>query len=395
MPSKKDNGSNLEHAGPEYRQVQVNNNQFHDDDEIDLIDLIKTIWEGRRIIIISVVTFIFLGLFIALGSSEEFTSEVKMMPESREGGGMGGSLGGLAAQFGFGGMSGGAQSEGIPVNLYPNITQSLPLMQKLMKEDINIPNQNTTATLETYLTEMQSPSAVSLAGKYTIGLPFTILGWVRGGSDEEIAQQEISLGDESEISQIVRMSNDQWKVVEALKNRITASMDDQSGIVTVSVNMPEAEVAAEVASKVVDFLREYITTYNTDKARRDLEFIENRYTESRNRFEESQEELARYRDENRGQLTELARVQVQRLQSEYDLAFNVYNAMAERREEARIKLQEDTPVVKVLEPAAVPNNRSSPKRALVMVISVMLGGMLGVGIIFGRKMIQSVKEEWG
>ncbi|MEX2410203.1 MAG: Wzz/FepE/Etk N-terminal domain-containing protein [Candidatus Paceibacterota bacterium] len=400
MSDKKENGTNIKHSAetePEYRLVQVDNTYTHfngDDDEIDLIELIKTLWEGRRTIIITVLVFIGLGLFIALGSSEEFTSEVKMMPESRESV-SGGSLGGLARQFGFGGLSSGVQSEGIPVNLYPDITKSLPLMRKLMNAEIHIPGQNTIVSLETYLTEMQSPSAVSMAGKYTIGLPFTILGWIRGSDDEEMnMDQEISLIDGAEFDQVVRMSTLQWEVVENLKERINASMDEQSGIVTISVIMPDAEVAAEVTQRVVGFLRDYITSYNTDKARQNVEFIESRYAESSQRFKEAQERLARYRDENRGQLTELARTREQNLQSEYDLAFNIHNAMAERLEEARIKLQEDTPVVKILEPVAVPDKRSEPRRPLIMVISAMLGGMLGVGIIFGRKMLQSIKNEW-
>ncbi|MEX2396192.1 MAG: Wzz/FepE/Etk N-terminal domain-containing protein, partial [Balneolales bacterium] len=370
MTSRKDNGSNLEHTpretGAEYRDVQVNNDYYQDDDEIDLIELAKTLWEGRRTIIITVVAFMALGLFIALGSSEEFTSEVKMMPESSQGGSLGG-LGGLASQFGFGGMGGGDVSEGIPASLYPDITKSLPLMQKLMQEEINIPGENTTATIETYLTEMQTPSAVSTATKYTIGLPFTMIGWIPRGDDEN--QAEVLLTEESELSQIVRMSTEQWEVVENLRNRITASMDDQSGIVTVSVKMPDAEVAAEVTQTVIGFLREYIKDYNTEKAREDVEFIESRRDEALIRFEAAQENLARYRDENRGTLTELARTRDQRLQSESDLTFNVYSAMSKRLEEARITLQEDTPVVKILEPAAVPDKRSEPRRPLIMIIT--------------------------
>ncbi|MEX2656056.1 MAG: GNVR domain-containing protein [Balneolales bacterium] len=381
---------------PEYRLVQIGEVPYHnsDDDEIDLVELAKTVWEGRKTIYKSLAVFIALGLFIALGSGEEYTSEVKLMPEARQEGSLGG-LGGLARQFGVG--SSAQPSEGIPANLYPDVTRSLPLMQLLMNHEVYVQEFDTTSTLFTYLTELNSPSPVSVVQKYTIGLPFTMLGWIRGWFEEEEttdSRQGVLLQDPSPVTQILRMNREQWEVVEILRDRINTSFNEQSGTVQVRVEMPDPEVAAEVAHQVVLFLTDYIKAYRTEKAAENEAFIEGRYEEARQRFEEAQERLARFRDENRGQLTELARTREQRLQSEYDLTFNLYNSMAERLEEARITLQEETPVVNVIEPAAVPDRRSSPRRALIMVITAMLGGMVGVGIIFGRNMVASVRERW-
>ena len=68
--------------------------------------------------------------------------------------------------------------------------------------------------------------------------------------------------------------------------------------------------------------------------------------------------------------------------------------MAERLEEARIKLQEETPVVNILEPAAVPDRRSEPKRTQLMIIYTLLGGIVGVGLIFGLQFWQVVKTKF-
>jgi uncharacterized protein involved in exopolysaccharide biosynthesis len=392
-PSAGDTSHSNPQGEPEYRLVRVSNAPYQDDDdEIDLLELVKTMWDGRRTIIYSVVAFMALGLFVAFGSSEEYTSNVKLMPEVRQEANLG-RLGGLARQFGVAGQV--QTSEGIPASLYPDVTRSLPLMMLLMEHEVYVAQYDTTASLFVYLTEMNRPSPVAIASKYTINLPFTVLGGIRGlFENEEEPVREVLLEDPSPVVQIIRLNRMQWEVIEALRNRIGTSYNEQSGTIEVSVEMPDPEIAAEVAHQVVLFLTDYIKAYRTGKAADNVAFIEGRYEESRQRFEEAQERLARFRDENRGQLTELARTREQRLQSEYDLTFNLYNSMAERLEEARITLQEETPVVNVIEPAAVPDRRSSPRRPIIMMVFAMLGGIIGVGIIFGNKMVNSAREQW-
>jgi uncharacterized protein involved in exopolysaccharide biosynthesis len=125
-----------------------------------------------------------------------------------------------------------------------------------------------------------------------------------------------------------------------------------------------------------------------------MEFVSKRYEEVSQRFELAQVNLARFRDENRGQLTEVGRIQQDRLQSEFDHTFNLYSNMASRLEESRIKLQEDSPVVNILEPAAVPDQRSSPKRGQTLIFSLMLGVIVGLGLIFGKPQFRRLAQAW-
>lgn len=387
-------GSHRNPYDPEYRQVPAEYIQYAEDDEIDLVELIKSVWDGRKYLIWSVVAFALLGLFIALGSAEEYEAEVKLMPEVEERGGA--RLGGIAAQFGMGDI-GRSATQGISPDLFPEVATSLPLMQSLMDHQVEVDRLDSTVTMFSYMSEHQNPDAVSIASRYTIQLPFTILGGVRSlfSEDEATEEQPMYLMDDpSPVERIIRMNSDHWEVLRSLRDRIDTQYNQENGMVTVNVEMRDPEVAAEVAEQVKEYLTDYINAYNTEKAREDLEFIQERYNDAKREFEQAQEALAEFRDENRGQLTARARTQEQRLQSEYDVKFNVYNSMAERLEEARIEVQENTRVVKTLEPAAVPDQRSSPRRGLIMVVSIMLGGMVGLGIIFGRHMYQSIKERW-
>ena len=55
------------------------------EDEIDLIELAKTIWAGRRLIVKITSIFVLLGLIIAFTSKVEYEASCKLLPESQEG----------------------------------------------------------------------------------------------------------------------------------------------------------------------------------------------------------------------------------------------------------------------------------------------------------------------
>lgn len=361
------------------------------DDEIDLMALVMTIWLGRKTIFKIIGLFLVLGLFIALFSSKEYTTTVKLMPESGQGSSLG-ALGGLASQFGFGGMSASPDGENIPSEYYPAIVASLPFMKDLMDYQVMIPEAGEKMTLFYYFSEYRGTAILSSIKKYTIGLPFTILAALKG-------EKEVAAVVEG-MRPTIRLSEEEWEVYEHLIEKISVSIDKETGIVSLTVKMPEDYLVADVADRVTEMLVEYVKDYKTEKTRNDLEFIEAQMNDSEKRFEKAQESLAKFRDQSHGRMTEMARTTEQRLQSDYDLAFKIYSAMAQKFDETRIKLQEQTPVVKVLEPAVVPKEKSAPRRSIIMIVTLFLGGFVGIGVLFGRMIwgnfrtqFQKMKEE--
>ncbi len=376
---------------PEVRYVPIEYLQAiqNEEDRIDLLELVKAVWDGRQTVLKTVAVFIIFGLLVAFGSSEEYTSQVRLMPETQQQSALGG-LGGLARQFG---ISAGPQqsTEGIPPSLYPDVTQSTVFLRELLDYEIAVP-EGGQATLMDYFKEQRGSSFLMFLRRYTIRLPYTVIGWFRS-SDDNPAEMDLQLAGHTKTERLVQMSREEWEILRNLRNRISADVNRETGVVTIAVEMRNGVLAADVADEVVIRLGNYITDYRTEKARRDAEFIEQRFDEARERFDEAQRELARFNDENRGQLTAMARTEEQLLQSNYNLTFNLYNTMAERLEEARIKLQEETPVMNVLEPAAVPDRRSSPKRGRLLILYTVFGGFVGVGLIFGIKIWETTKNK--
>lgn len=378
----------------EYRLIPI---QEDDTDAKELFfRIIRLVWDSKLIIVGFIAAFLLIGIIIASLSQEEFNSEARLMPEyMQEGSRSQNLLSQFGGQFGLGGGNTySGSSDAIRVSLYPQITQSLPLMLQVMDEEVYIATLDTNVTIYDYFTELHPRPLGRVIGDYTIRLPITLYRKMRssGTPSEVITEADVEeIDSESEIVDL-SVTRRQLSVVNQLRGRISTEIESGSGIVKISVVMPDPEMAKRINDIVVKYLSEYIVEYRTEKVTMDLEFIQERYDEIGQRFRTAQSELARFRDENRNIATASAQTELQRLQSEYDLAFDLYRSTTQRLEQTKIKLQEETPVFKTLEPAIVPFNEIAPNSRLIILFSVVFGGFLSIAFIFGREGYYFFKE---
>ena len=120
--------------------------------------------------------------------------------------------------------------------------------------------------------------------------------------------------------------------------------------------------------------------------------------------EEAHEELVKAQaayaasvDFDRSVILQSAAAQKERLREEAALANQIYSQMAQQRELARAKIQEEKPVYAVVQPAVLPQQpiNSRAKRVLIW---AFLGGFLavawyGFGEDFYKKFRSDVKEK--
>jgi LPS O-antigen subunit length determinant protein (WzzB/FepE family) len=364
------------------------------DDELDLVEIFLSIWKEKKYIGYSICLFFIIGIIIAFTSKEEYTVEVKLLPEGRQQ-----SAGfSLAQQFGLGNIQ-PAQQEGISLKFYPDIASSNPFLISFLDFRIYEPEIRDSLSLLQYFNEYYSDATFitktsSFIRKYTLRLPFTIASWFSSKDDSRripsAEYQELGEIKGGKRQNVLSLSNQELRVINRLRQRII--INNENGMITITTKMPDPNMAADLAEQVTISLIDYIKSYRTEKSRFDVEFVEERYNDAQRRFEDSQRRLALFRDESHGQLTQLARTEEQRLQSEYELAFNVYNTLARRLEESRLNLQEETPVVIMLEPAIIPNSPSEPKREFILTIYVLMGIIIGFGIIFIKLLRIRIRE---
>jgi len=356
------------------------------EDEIDLIDLAKTLWAGRKIMIKTTLIFMVLGLFIALFSEKEYTASTSMIPQSADGGmELGGGLGGLAAMAGIN-LGGAGVGSAIPPSLYPKIIESVPFQKEMMKTLLTIEGQGEKVTFQEYYLEIANLGLLGYIKKYTVGLPGIIIGAVKGKVSTPISDQS--------SDDLLTISKDEKILMDLLLSQLSLEVNDKDGSVSIYAYMPEARPAAEMVKQALYLLQNAITKFKIQKAKDQLTFITERYAEKEVVFIETQEKLARFRDQNRNMRTSMAQSQMERLQSEFSIASSVFSELAKQLETQKIQVKEDTPVFTIIDPVSVPLDKSKPKRAMILIVWTFLGGIIGVGMVFGKEFLGSIRKQW-
>ena len=119
------------------------------------------------------------------------------------------------------------------------------------------------------------------------------------------------------------------------------------------------------------------------KVQNQLNFINSRFEETKAQNEEKQKALASFMDANKVISTAQAKIEQERLASEYNMANAIYTEMAKQRLQAEIQVKEDTPILSAVKPVVVPFKKSKPQKVKILFIWCFLGGMFGCGVILG------------
>ena len=357
-----------------------------EENEIDLIELIKRFWEKRMFIVKVTAVFLCLGLFIAIFSSEEYTAQCVVVPQTGEGG-VSSSLSGLASLAGFSLGSMGSAEELSPM-VYSNVMNNINLQKEMINTKIYFDRWGKELTLLDYFTneEYQRTSVLGYVKKYTIGLPFLILGAIRGEKDNDV---DMTGTDDGKIAMLTQQEDD---CIKALKERTTLAVNDKDGYVSISATMPEPLAAAALAEIYMNLLQKYVSEFKIEKAKADYNFINQRYLEAREEYSKKQEEYARFKDANRIITTAVAATREEQIKNDYDLAYSLYSELSRQLIQAEIKVKENTPIFTVVEPVIVPRERSKPRRLMTLVVFGFLGGVLSCGAVLAFDFLKKRTE---
>lgn len=367
------------------KKIQANQ-EFSESDEIDIIALAKTIWEGRRIVIINTIIFIFLGLFFALFSPKVFTSSTTIVPQVSDPTSKIGGLSSLASLAGFNLNMTTGSTELSPM-LYPQIVGSTTFLLEIMNSTYSFEELDKEVTLYDYYLNYYKSGPVELLFKYTIGLPRTIINSLKGKNRNEVATINDSLD-------IIKISEDQDEVLEIMRKKLDLTVNDKEGYLMIISQFHQADLSAQIASKAVKLLQDRITMYKIEKAEAQASFIRERYEERKEEFEGAQYRLASFQDANKNISSATKATEEERLKNEYQLAFEVYSELAKQLEQAKIRVKEDTPVFAVIEEVTVPVEKSKPKRTLMLMVFMVFGVIIGFGIVYVRHYFTEIQNIW-
>ena len=158
--------------------------------------------------------------------------------------------------------------------------------------------------------------------------------------------------------------------------------------------MQDPLVAATVADTVRAHLKEYVTAYRTNKARKILEYNQKLCEEAQTEYYATQDRYTRYADANRNLAMLTSRVELSRLQSEMNLAYSTYNQMKLQVQSAEARVEKVTLVYSVIQPVTVPLTPSKPNKVLILAGCILLSGAGSIGwVLFVKDFIREIKKK--
>ena len=325
-----------------------------DDNEIDLLTIWKLIKSQKSFITKISIYFTISGLIYSLMATVYYKSSISMYPAgdlSQANGGLG-EFNGLAKSFGIGGFG------SAPTYNIPDIIKS-----RTLKQDIILKKWETA----------KFPQGINLIAFWELDKPklFSPKKWLMNffppgrfaANPEELLVYEAKLKLEKLIS-----------VKEEL-----------SGLIRISVLMQDPKLAADIANYIAKFVKEFISYEQQMEATRNREFIENQKLDAKSELEKSEELLTDFRNNHPTNLDSPRLKMIRsRLGSTIEENRAVYITLRQQFEIAKIEEVKDNLLINILDNAEPAVLKAKPKRKIIVLLSIFLGGISGIAIILVR-----------
>lgn len=308
--------------------------------EIDLIKIVYKLWRNRRCIALFMLVFVVVGVFVAFLIPKQYTAGSTLGLEIEDKA-MRVKLEGLSAvqNMNIGNVR---EFRVVTPAMYPSILYSVPFQKELLHKKLILNEGQDSISFYEYYTKEKNPNTGIVKNK-----------------------------------EVQNLSRNEEVCIAFLKDKISLKVVDKDGFLKLSVTMPEAVMAAHLAQQVQQMLQKYITEFKIAKAQAALDFIEERYVDVKQEMETKQQALIRFQEEKRGRLSIQLEAEEKILSNDYELFFNLYTDIVRQREQAKIQVKENMPVLTVIEPVVLPSFPALPNRRVIILISLILGVFFG------------------
>jgi uncharacterized protein involved in exopolysaccharide biosynthesis len=297
---------------------------FLEDDEIELAELWHAIWSGKLLIIAISGLFAISSIIYAINQPNIYKATTLLAPASEQGGASG--LAKMAGQFG-----GLASLAGI--NLGGGGTDKTGLALEVLKSRV---------FLEKFINKHQLLVPLMAAESWDLMSNTLIFDNEVYNATTKTWVREVKAPKQPEPSS--------WEAYEAFKDILAVATDKESGMVTLTIEHYSPEIATQWLLWLVSDINAAMREQDKAEAQRSIDYLSTKLQE-----------------------TQLADMQT------------VFYQLIEQQTKtimlAEVSLEY---VLKTIDPANAPEEKAKPKRALIVVLGTILGGILSVLIVLVR-----------
>ena len=294
------------------------------DDEIDLVELWRAIWAGKFTIIIISMIFAVASVFFALSKPDIYKASAILAPASSEGG-----AGGLAAMAGQ--LGGLASMAGI--NLGGGGTDKTALALEILKSR---------SFIETFIAKHDLLIPLMAAENWDMASDTLIF-------DSELYDQ-VSNKWIREVKAPKKPQPSTWEAYKTFSELVTVAQDKSSSMVNIDIVFFSPVIAKQWLTWLVEDINEYMREQDQVEAQASIDYLTN----------------------------QLGNIKVATMETVF------YQLIEEQTKNMMLTMVKKEYVLKTIDPAQVPDTKDQPKRALIVVLGTMLGGILSVLIVLIR-----------
>jgi uncharacterized protein involved in exopolysaccharide biosynthesis len=292
------------------------------DDEIDLKELFSVLWAGKKLIIAITGVFALISVIYALSVPNQYKASALLAPAQQQSGGLSGALGDLGGLAALAGVNIGGGESG-EAQIAQEIMRSWGFIAQFVTEN-NI--------------------AVEV---------FAADGW-------DSKNNQLSIDDDlydTETQRWVRnppagktVNPTSWELYEKFIEDISISADKKTGLITLSVEYFSPYLAKQWVDQLIVAINQHMQQRKLQMVNSNIEYLEAQILK-----------------------TPIAEMK------------EVFYTIIEEQIKGKM-LAEASPeyVFVTVSPAMVPEEKSQPKRALICILGVLLGGMLSVAFVLIR-----------
>jgi uncharacterized protein involved in exopolysaccharide biosynthesis len=294
------------------------------DDEIDLGELWRAVWAGKFTIIAISFIFAVASIFFALSKPNVYKASAISAPASAEGGA--GGLGALAGQFG-----GLASMAGI--NLGGGGGDKTALALEILKSR---------SFIENYIAKHDLLVPIMAAKNWDMATDTLIL-------DDELYDQVNSKWIR-EVSAPKKAKPSSWEAYKEFSKSLRVSQDKITSMVTIEIEYFSPTMAKQWLTWLISDVNDFMRDQDQKEAQDSIDYL----------------------------TKQLENIQVTTMETVF------YQLIEEQTKSMMLTKVKAEYVLKTIDPPQVPDEKAGPKRALIVVLGTMLGGMLSVLIVLIR-----------
>jgi uncharacterized protein involved in exopolysaccharide biosynthesis len=292
------------------------------DDEIDLRELFSILWAAKKIILAVTGVFALISVIVALSLPNQYKASALLSPAQQQSGGLSGALGDLGGLAALAGVNIGG-NDGGEAQIAQEIIVSWGFIEKFIQ---------------------QNNLAVEV---------FAADGW-----DEQ--RNQISIDDDLYSVEENRWTRTppsgktanptSWELYEEFLEKVSISADTKTGLISLSVEYYSPYIAKQWVDQLVVAINQHMQQRKLQMVNTNIQYLEAQI-----------------------QKTPIAEMR------------EVFYTIIEEQVKSKM-LAEASPeyVFVTVSPAMVPEEESQPKRALICILGILLGGMLSIAFVLLR-----------